>query len=335
VPFELRIERVDYYEGEAWIMGPLISGSFAGPEAVALHDTNGVEHQPLICSHGLENPADWPVVAGDGATVRLTVLWRTDALIDESRPVVGRGVVAMAPSHVDFHAELNNPLFWATELSIHLPQDLDVPDEDAAYYFFGVDTDCRNAYYTEVFEASWRAGAWPRIRARVGDGPRYVEWESAAGIEYQTRYWIGDEEEGRHVLLGYQSGHFSTPALRVEEVCHLAELWQASRYVHIPLLLATVTYDPAPPNQLTALLRRSITGLPGLDTALMDEFGAAVGRMLSIPNVEWRRDPQRGWVNNWPYSQRNPESRLSILRSADYDFIERFFADVPERITRR
>jgi hypothetical protein len=33
-----------------------------------------------------------------------------------------------------------------------------------------------------------------------------------------------------------------------------------------------------------------------------------------------------GLINNWPYSQRNPQSQLSLLKPADFSFIRRFFA---------
>ena len=130
------------------------------------------------------------------------------------------------------------------------------------------------------------------------------------------------------MLLGYYSGHFSTPAFRVEEIYRLAEHWRGTPFVHLPLLLATVTYAPVEDDALASFLRQTTSGLPGIEGDATRELIEGMARMMLVPQIEWRRDPELGWSNNWLYSQRNPESSMSILGPADFEFIERFFAEL-------
>jgi hypothetical protein len=46
----------------------------------------------------------------------------------------------------------------------------------------------------------------------------FVEHEFSAGVEYQFRSWIGGPGDAAPVLMGYESGHFSLPAFRLEEI---------------------------------------------------------------------------------------------------------------------
>ncbi|MCB9595149.1 MAG: hypothetical protein H6719_20695 [Sandaracinaceae bacterium] len=327
MPFVLTIREVEYLRGDAWIDGRIVSGAFSGPEAVTLFDEEGTERHAVVVSHGLENPVRWPVQAGDATLVRLTIPWPGEVAVDATQPVRGDGVVLRAPAHVDVTSELTEPLFWATELGVFLPPLDEDSDVELVEQLFGVASKDTNPYYRATFDARWRAGVWPRIRASIGLGERYVEYEAAAGIEYQSRFWIGDEGTGEHVLLGYQSGHFSTPALRVEELYGLAERWRGTPYVHLPLLLATVTYDAVPSGERDRFLELVTTELPGLDPARRPDLVEAVTHMMGPSGVTWRREPDRGWVNDGPYSQRNPEGSMSLLGPEDFAFIERFFAE--------
>lgn len=43
-------------------------------------------------------------------------------------------------------------------------------------------------------------------------------------------------------------------------------------------------------------------------------------------DVLWEHDAQRGGINDGKYSQRNPQSRLSVLTADDFEYIQTFFS---------
>jgi hypothetical protein len=45
------------------------------------------------------------------------------------------------------------------------------------------------------------------------------------------------------------------------------------------------------------------------------------------PEVQWRKDPALGWINNGVHSQRNPKSEMSLLEKQDFQFIQWFFEE--------
>jgi len=46
-----------------------------------------------------------------------------------------------------------------------------------------------------------------------------------------------------------------------------------------------------------------------------------------VPNAKWERRPHFGWCSNWQYSQRNPESPMSVLAEAEFGFIDQFWGE--------
>jgi len=92
-----------------------------------------------------------------------------------------------------------------------------------------------------------------------------------------------------------------------------------------PLLWLSTAYFDDSGVDAEALAAEPVTRIPGASTDAAAMAPALVQNM-SFPALEWRFDPARGWINHGDYSQRNPESRLSILTSADFAFISRFFA---------
>ena len=111
------------------------------------------------------------------------------------------------------------------------------------------------------------------------------------------------------------------PALRVSEVSWIAAqtgyaasnlLWLAAAYLE----------DGADLMSLTRNLVSRVPGLlPGQETAMSEALLAK----LAVEGPSWTLDPGRGWVNDSDYSQRNPRSKLSALKPADFAYIREFF----------
>src|SRR5262249_43834660 len=153
---------------------------------------------------------------------------------------------------------------------------------------------------------------------------RYIELEMAGGVEYQDRVWIGECSGSHRVLLGYHSGHFSLPALRVGET-----MWLASQTAFGPsnLLWLTTAYL-ATEESPTTLVCEVASHLPGVAPRNANAISKALHRNATVKDLRWKRDPARGWINNWSYSQRNPQSQMSILTPQDFVYIQEFFRDV-------
>lgn len=173
--------------------------------------------------------------------------------------------------------------------------------------------------YVERFESQWDSGTWPFIRFGLPDD-RYVEIEYAAGVEYQNRVWIG-EGEGPRVLLGYDSGHFSLPTMRIQELQDIAERMDC--HPAAPLLLLDGAYlvegETFPFDAVTRWLRQS----PGFRDHYLDVVLKGLTENV-VPGLRWDSTENLGWINNWRYSQRNPESTMSILCDEDFHFIRNF-----------
>ena len=78
--------------------------------------------------------------------------------------------------------------------------------------------------------------------------------------------------------------------------------------------------EPFPSEVAGAWLRHS----PGFETCYL----APVLHELSqnvVSELKWEYTEDRGWTNNWRYSQRNPSSGMSILGLDDYRLIREFF----------
>ena len=49
---------------------------------------------------------------------------------------------------------------------------------------------------------------------------------------------------------------------------------------------------------------------------------------LVVPVAKWELRPHYGWCSHWQYSQRNPESPMSVLSSTEFDLIKEIFSEV-------
>jgi hypothetical protein len=299
------------------ISGQLVEGTYMGPEAVQLCDQNGRWAHSIITQHSIETPKDWPVITGDGSTLVFSVAMPSSEFkLDRSQLVVGQGAVTHNSNRVNISATLDDPAFWAIWMPLHLESER-LPEPSLAW---GLTDKAANAAYSERFQSLWDSGVWPFVRFELPER-RYVEIEYAAGIEQQNRVWIG-AADGPRVLLGYDSGHFSFPSMRIEEVLSLAERMDC--HPAAPLLLLAGSYlienEPFPSDAASRWLRRS----PGFQDRYLDAVLKELAQNVAL-GLKWESTEKLGWINNGRYGQRNPASTMSIISDKDFRFIGEFF----------
>jgi hypothetical protein len=245
--------------------------------------------------------------------------------IDANSPLQGLGNVALRQDSTDLSAALSNPLFWGNFSTLYMVSDsTERPYEE----FLGLSQNEVNSYYNDVLSPLMRSVAWPIFPLEI-DGDRYVEIEWASGAEFQERAWIGSRETGRRALLGYNSGHFSLPGLRPSELAWILErLENAKAHPASGLLLVPMCYLPKPDAQLTERLTSLCARVPGARVELAGTMAANMVEYRVVPKVNWERRVGFGWCNSSVYSQRNPQSPMSVLSEAGFEFVDQFFSEV-------
>ncbi len=310
----MQVSDVTYAASGLSVTGKLVDGAYIGPESVLLFDQAGRWIPSTVTHHEILLPKNWPVRPNDGSTLILHILRPSPGFeLDRSKPVLGQGNIARNENRVDISSSLGEAGFWAIQMWLYTESD-ELPEPPLAW---GFTKDAANAEYDRRFKALWETHAWPFVQLPLNDSCD-VEVEYAAGAEYQTRVWIG--EGGRRVLLGYDSGHFSFPSLRIHEVLALAD--RMNGHPSAPLLLLPGAYlmngEAFPSETVT----RWVEQTPGLKT----EFTRVIVDTLSknvVGRLQWDLDESLGWINNWKYSQRNPESPMTILSREDFQFIRK------------
>ena len=297
MPFRLKISSVEYTDSEIHIGGKIVEGAYSGPESITFVDRSGEEQAAWAIHHAIHHPEGWPVTPAHDTLLILSIDTPGPGVeVDETRPVIGCGAVSTNADRLDVTAELNDPRFWALELSPCLAsQEIPEPYE----HFFGVSSQDLGDYSTMVFEEAFR----------------------------QERYWIGDASRERRVLMGIYSGHTSLPAFRIEEALYILEKPDQLQQNRMRgLLCLTACYLSGRPSSIPESIKGSISSLPGVRLDRVEQMAEVIFENLVVPDGRWEHHHELGWVNNWRHSQRNPESAMSILRSPDFRFIQEFFA---------
>lgn len=323
MPFSLQISNISYGAEEIAITGKLISGAYFGPEAITLHCLDGRLVNAAVTSHRMQNPEDWPVLPAHKTILTVNVrALPASTQLDESKPVIGRGTLFENSNRVDISDALGDPRFWACNFGYDLESD---EVEDPCSTFWGISRNSINDYYVEEFSDRQKAGVWPYLHLDVSGG-RYIEIEWAASIEYQRRIWIGGFETERRTILGYDSGHFSWPALRPEELVQILERTRQGEPDHPgAILLLKACYLEEIDQLPLELVTQLVAGLPGIKAEHASTVASIAIHNCLVPGVQWVMSPDLGWVNSWRYSQRNPQSPLSVLTPLDFQVIKHFF----------
>jgi hypothetical protein len=316
MPFTFMLQQIRERADDTGLVGRVTSGGYSGPEALLLRARDGREIRTVAHGHFLECPEGWPVLPTHRTILTIYVPRLPGDFIPEQ--VTGLGTSTEAGERIDSTHFLHEPQFWITMLLVHCPPtELDYVGED----FFGLPPESSDAWYLEEIEQPLKAGRSLCIRVPL-PGRRYVEFEMAGGVEYQDRIWIGREDSARRVLLGYQSGHSSLPALRAEETFDLVESSGLAS-----LLWCFGTYFPIDAAEETEGWVHSLFDqLPGLKPGAADRLTAAFIEQFYGEPV-WTEDPALGWISASAYSQRNPQSTMSVLTPEDFVFIREFFRE--------
>lgn len=311
----MQVSDVTYAVSGISVSGKLVDGAYVGPESVLLFDQTGRWVPSTITHHEILLPKDWPIRPDDGSTLILHILKPSpDFELDRSQLVLGQGNLTRNENRVDISSSLGDSGFWVVQMWLYVGSE-GLPEPPLAW---GFTKDAANMEYNRRFKALWDSRTWPFVQLPLTDSC-YVELEYAAGVEYQTRVWIG-EHGGRRVLLGYDSGHFSFPTFRIQEVLALAD--RMGGHPSAPLLLLPGAYLMTGEAFPTETVRRWVEQTPGLKM----EFAQVIVDTLSknvVGRLQWDFDETCGWINNWKYSQRNPKSPMTILSTEDFQFIRK------------
>ncbi len=315
--FKLAPITCDREGSELRVRGRVQSGAYFGPQPVRLTTADGQEYLAHVTSHEIELPEAWPVMPEHHSTVLVLHIaplpTRTDIIL-----VTGLGAVTPARGRLDVSEVLAAREFWALQLSVHfMSEDVD----DPALEWLGVTPDAAEKWYETRIHQHIRNGLWPYVRVAL-PRTRYVELEMAGGVEPQDRLWIGDHSSGQRVLLGYHSGHFSLPALRLDEVRRLA--LESDSDMSNVLWLTTLYLQPG--EYPLSFARDLIAKMPGMSPDKVETAAETLLANLAVEGLQWEQDDELGWINNWHYSQRNLNSLLSILEQRDFAYIKGFFS---------
>lgn len=302
------------------LQGRIRSGAYAGPEAVIARSDRGDEWTTHLHSHSLKSPEGWPVLAEHRNTVLVLTM---PAPPKGFRIVELEGVGAVAPAageRLDISGLIGAPEFWAMQVVLDFGTE---EIEDPPLEWFGIESQVLNTWYAQHIDRHLKTGVWPFMRVPL-PGSRYIEYEMTAGSEYQDRIWIGDDAGPHRVLLGYHSGHFSLPALRPEELSWLAA--QAGAGIANLLWMRAAYFGEDDIAGMRTLAHTVISALPGLRAGKAPEMVNALFENRTVSGVKWKLDAQHGWVNNWKYSQRNPQGPMSVLDAEDFAYVRDFFS---------
>jgi hypothetical protein len=319
MPFKLKIEKYTGTEEKLWIAGKIIGGAYTGPELISVDTKDGRKVTGIVRHESFKFFEGWPVLPEHNTVVKIDVDLNQKikpGAIDKC--LSGTGPIMLNERRIDISAEFNNPQFWYG----HLHEILLTEDGEAlAKQIFDINYRLADDYNEELLQINCAKGIWPFLRIPVA-GDRYMEIEYSEGVEAQIRYWIGSEAEFR-ILLGYESSHLSLPGVRLTELKTIMEkLVNPDDAVKVLAWLPCCYLEPDDDlDEINEVIRR----IPGLRK---NNGADLLCKHLSEHQrfeVVWTNTRLKGWINDWDYSQRNPNSRMSILEHEDYRNIESFF----------
>jgi hypothetical protein len=330
MPFNIAIDKVEYFGAETVITGHVVDGAYAGNEYLLVPLQNGSQIRTVEARHYFNHLSGWPIQAKHQTEIMLHIPWQQDyTAIDESAAVIGIGPLEIFDTRIDVSHVMQDARFWARHLQELLPRprhpregywlDDDGPPE---MKYFGLDSDSIASYRRDGLDAGNNIKATPFIRVNINK-TQYVELEFNTGLEDRECFWLADNASMQKAMIGYKSRTNSLPALRVEELMRLIQLGLGES--GMTLLLLTACYVEEVTDELLALTTRLLSALPGV---IADQVGTMAEKLLEqlmLLETEWYKTVELDWVNKAPMSQRNPNNPLSQLTPVDYAFIRTFF----------
>lgn len=323
MPFELRIDRVESQPTSATVYGRLLSGRYFGPEDVELVHAGKVVARTIVGSSGAAKPQGWPILPEHDTILNVELVGIPSALVNIGMTVRGIGF-AQDPGGGRLQNDwLESPHFWAVHYYLLIGDD-EHDESELCDDLLGISGAEVNQFYVDHFLCCDKALPYPYVSLRI-DGSCSIEVEYAQGAESQTRYKIRDENGA--IVLGYNSGHFSLPALRWAEALQLAGAVVSARQKAqvILLLLPGIWVEQPDSVEATASLEASFAELGLFDSIGRNRLVKNIMQHLQMKDRLWSFDKHLGWICSGQYAQRNPKSLLSSLVEKDLLRIKRFF----------
>lgn len=327
--FVMSIDSVSYLPGEAKVHGKIIDGAFSGADVVTVTIEDGSKVQAKFKSYIMHNFVRMPVTAQSDTTLTFCLVW-PDAAAKIALDQILTGINVKEKSEVSQNDEdgaegqkidvshlLADANFWGLILNAHLTNE---DDEEPKFECFGCDEDSVSEYYAKNLEPHFANGDIPYLRAKFGHRIIDLELHDEGSIQM---FFIQRVDADHRIMTGYHSGHFSLPAFRVEEVQWLEK--QEDTASPFPLLILSACYFDDVGEQNIDLATRLLSRVPGVKAESARQLAEIFLDNYHLADVTWEHEENLGWTNNWDYSQRNPDSRLSKLNQRDYKEIKAFF----------
>ncbi len=141
-------------------------------------------------------------------------------------------------------------------------------------------------------------------------------------------YWIRHFPHPR-ILVGYQSGHFSKPAFRWNEIVVIAS---ANARIEGPvsgaeclLLLFPIIYLSTEPVSEVATHLRSALNQIGIAPDKQQPLIDLLIEVSTHQHLEWTCSSSHGWICSGHHSGRDPKSRMSEIPDDGWKTIADFF----------
>jgi hypothetical protein len=331
MPFTLRIKRVESNGEAALIVGELESGCYFGPEEIAVPLIGGRSLMTVVTTMNATSLKGWPILPEHGSILTLGLNARikpSDIGIGELAK--GRGFSTPAGEMFrDANELLQDPRFWSTHYSEQLvDQETRQEPDELIPHFFG-----HAATQTDEFFQRYliKQKAFPRFTKRLPNQSS-VEVSYMEGAEFQVRYGICSSAE-QPILLGYQSGHFSLPAFRWEEIkqiyqSHLAIAGSRSAAECLLLLFPSIYVCAEDSHDEIHHVVANAWQELGIISTDVDGLTRNIVTSLTVGSHRWTQHPIYGWISNNSNCQRNPDSKLSALPESGWAKISLFFSTI-------
>jgi hypothetical protein len=234
--------------------------------------------------------------------------------------------------HVVEHSELlANPLFWAAYYLHDI--DLAMQDEERADNFieriWGVSLEevlrLHNEFLTVIPPERGSPEVWTGIEVPLPDAFfLQVVWPD------DVQYRLGRSSWSDTVLLGYEGGCYSLPALRWKEVIlvdrclELSSQNDAHRRMGVPLFFPTTWIGSG---DEALMVRERLIGCWRSFGLVREQYAEEfVDLVLASHRFDttWRHDPTLGWVNDSQYSRRNPVANEREVETGSFGRIREF-----------
>ena len=216
---------------------------------------------------------------------------------------------------------LSDPRFWAMHYYFLLGTD-DVEACDLLEPFFGVTEkeldDCWNEFHgAELLNLE--------VPIRSGFSI-VVEYEGDP--DPATNFCINHRDWAEPVCLGHSSAHAALPAFRWREVERAVDVVGGIHGTHAFLLCFPAVWITEDEGQLVR--PTLVNAWKALAITRPDTIEEMVRQVVAnnTVDVQWRQDPNLGWISDGGHSYRNPETRMCLFEEDRYAKVMAFFAGI-------